>query len=54
MKYKIKWAIGKDGNDSQSEEYVIEKTNDDVEEGKEWYTVDIQDLGEKPIDVSEG
>jgi hypothetical protein len=47
----VQWQIGEE---SKSEEYEVELIDSEKDEEKKWFTVDIRDLGQKPIKVSEG
>ena len=40
----VKWAIGKNGADYQSEEFEYELIHENREEGKCWHYCDIQDF----------
>lgn len=51
---KIAWRLGTDGADFKSEEFEIEVLHENREEDKLWHSIDIRDLGEKPVNVPEG
>ena len=48
------WALGSQGDDYKSEKHVITKTNEDLVDNSNYYLVDIRELGEAPLAVSEG
>lgn len=50
MKLKVQWHI----NDEPSEEIECEKLNADIDEENQWHTIDLRELGCKPIKCDEG
>lgn len=50
MKIKFQWKIGEE----QSEEYELDFPDGEKDEEKKWHTIDIRNVGCKPIKVNEG
>ena len=50
MKYQIKWYIG----DEEYGEREFEIADSEKDPEKKWFEIYLNDLGEKPINVSEG
>ena len=50
IKVKIQWKI----DEEQSEEFELEFADGSKDAEKKWHTIDIRDVGVKPIKVNEG
>ena len=54
MKVKVMWQLGDHGANFSSEEFEIEKIEEDYEPDVYWSSIDIRDLGQQPIPVAAG
>ena len=50
----VKWRIGDQGEDYVSDDHTIELPYSEKDVEKKWQTIDIRQLGVKPLKVSEG
>ena len=54
MKLEVKWALGEEGGDYESEWFEVNLEHAARDTEKNWFTIDIRDFGEKPIKCREG
>jgi hypothetical protein len=50
LTYKIKWSI----DDEMSEEYEVSKVDSEKDPDRKWHSINLSEIGVKPIKVSEG